>query len=153
MLRDEPVKILPDVRAWSDVIFLEWETQAQASGQDIKGLKYVVRFEVANKDTVAIVIQGVGPLNTIKWPGKTIPMSDERGQAILGTPNGVGVAYLLATHKAQMGQKTVESVQVWSRLVQRPAWAYTYVYAAFKIGPVGSSSSSGLSCLSCFSSN
>lgn len=41
-------------------------------------------------------------------------MSTANGQAVLGTPNGNGGAWLLATHKAKFGLKTIESVRVWA---------------------------------------
>ena len=126
------IKILPDVKTWSDVTFVEWQSQAQASGQDIKGLKYVIRYHVVNTDTIQIIDRAAGDESHIEWPGVTMPMSDEKGQAVLGTPNGAGIAYLLATHKAQLGQKTVESVLVWSQNIGAEIY---YHYAAFKIGP------------------
>jgi hypothetical protein len=140
MVRDEKIRTLPDIKAWSDITYLEWETQAEASGQNVKGLSYIIRFEIANVDTTAIIEQAAGALSSIPWPGLTIPMSDPRGPAILGTPNGAGIAFLLATHKAQLGEKTVESVQLWSRLLKTRYRTYIKLYAAFKIGPVASSS-------------
>ena len=142
MVRNNPIKTVPDVRAWSDVTFIEWKTQAQISGQDIMGLKYVFRYEIVNPQTALVIEKAVGTFRSIRWPGLIIPMSDERGQAILGTPNGVGVAYLLATHKAQLGEKTIESVHVWSRQVKNPRQVYEFLYAAFKISNVASSSGS-----------
>jgi hypothetical protein len=133
MVRTQTIKLLPDIRAWSDVTFVEWQAQAHARAHDIKGLKYVIRYNIVNADTSMIINQAVGPTSSIGWPGVTISMRSEIGRAVLGTPNGVGVAYLLATHKAQLGQKTVESVHLWSRPPK-------YFYAVFKIGPVASSS-------------
>ena len=141
MVRKREIKTLPDITAWSDITFVEWQMQAQANGQDIRGLKYVIRYEIVNLATVSIINRAVGIMYYIQWPGVTILMSDERGRAILGTPNGAGVAYLLATHKTQLGQKTIESVHVWSRRVQRSTGINSYyLYAVFKIGPVASSS-------------
>jgi hypothetical protein len=134
------IKTLPDITAWSDITFVEWQTQAQANGQDIRGLKYVIRYEIVNPATTSIIEEAAGKLYSIQWPGVTILMSDEKGRAILGTPNGAGVAYLLATHKTQLGQKTVESVHVWSRHIQWPSGRQNLLYAVFKIGPVASSS-------------
>jgi hypothetical protein len=47
------------------------------------------------------------------FPGINLRMSEQGAKAILGSPNGVGVAYLLFTHKEQFGHRTVESVRVW----------------------------------------
>jgi hypothetical protein len=124
------------------VTFVEWQEQAEISGVDVKGLKYVIRFDVVNTATNSIVSRAVRGLFRINWPGVTLPMSEAKGQAVLGTPNGAGIAYLLATHKAQLGQKTVESVHVWTRAVQEESGLAQYLYAAFKIGPVASVASS-----------
>jgi hypothetical protein len=136
------IRTLPDVKTWSDVTFVEWQEQAEASGLDIKGLKYVIRYHIVNTDTKWIIQQAAGESSLITWPGVNIPMSDEKGRAVLGTPNGVGIAYLLATHKAQLGQLTVESVRVWSHMIAPETY---FLFVAFKIGPASSpASSSGL---------
>jgi hypothetical protein len=139
MIRSDSIPILPDVKAWSDVVFVEWQSQTEARGHDIKGLKYIVRYHIINADTAKIIAQAAGAAKPA-WPGETIPMSDIRGRAILGTPNGVGIAYLLATHKAQLGHMTVERVQMWTQQVREPSGVYDYLYAVFTIGPVASSS-------------
>ena len=141
MVRKKPSKKLPDIRAWSDITFVEWQRQAQDEGQDISGLKYVIRYDIVNVDTAEIIEEAVGDSSRILWPGVTISMSTEEGRAILGTPNGAGVAFLLATHKVQLGQKTVESVHVWKRRVRRTAGVSSHLFAVFKIRPVASSSS------------
>jgi hypothetical protein len=133
----EPVKILPEVQAWSDIVFVEWQTQAQNRNRDIKGLKYIFRYQIVTPETVAIIEEAASGKKNLPWPGVTISMTDEyeehdrRGMAILGTPHGTGVAYLLSTHKAQFGQRIIESVQVWSDMKEK-----TYLIAIFIIGPV-----------------
>jgi hypothetical protein len=139
MTRHDPIPILPNIRAWSDVVFVEWQSQTAASGHDIRGLKYIVRYEIVNGDTASIVDQAATAPES-EWPGETIPMSAIRGRAILGTPNGAGIAYLLATHKAQLGHMTVERVQLWTRHIIVSGEMYNYLYAVFTIGPVASSS-------------
>lgn len=46
----------------------------------------------------------------------TLTMDLEEGQAILGTENGAGCAYLVAQHKAQLGIKTITEVTIWSEV-------------------------------------
>lgn len=41
-------------------------------------------------------------------------MQEAAGQAILGTSNGAGCAYLVAQHKAQLGVKTITEVTLWA---------------------------------------
>lgn len=40
-------------------------------------------------------------------------MDTDEGKAILGSPNGQGVGWLLIQHKSQLGMRTVQSVAVW----------------------------------------
>jgi hypothetical protein len=134
MLRKNKIKTLPDIRAWSDVTFLEWQRQALVSGQDVQQLKYVIRYEIINEDTCRIIEEAAGEDQIpTPWPGLTESMSEEKGRAILGTPNGLGIAYMLATHKSHFGEKTIESVRVW--------WEgeLGFIFASYKIGPVASS--------------
>jgi hypothetical protein len=133
MVLNRPIRTLPDIKRWSDVTFLEWQTQTQANGQDVKQLKYVVRYEIVNHDTSTIIEDAAGDeLIHSPWPGLTEDMTDQRGRAILGTPNGQGIGYLLATHKAEFGQLTVKNVRTW--------WygEFGFIFASFKIGPVTS---------------
>ena len=64
---------------------------------------------------------GIADLMTVEgsnlaWPGITIPVIGADGQtgsraaAVLRTSNGVGIGYLLATHKAQLDQMTNQTV-------------------------------------------
>lgn len=44
---------------------------------------------------------------------KVFSMNTDEGKALLGTPNGKGVAWLLINHKAQLGMKQIKEVKVW----------------------------------------
>jgi hypothetical protein len=46
------------------------------------------------------------------YPGETFDMDSEQGKAILGTPNGAGVAWLLIQRKRELGHATVKDVTV-----------------------------------------
>jgi hypothetical protein len=131
------VRLYPDVRAWSDVVFVEWQTQAAARNQDIKNLKWVFQYDITNEESQNIIRLAVGGEQNLIWPGVAVPMTNEDGEpndagrAILGTPNGVGVAYLLSTHRVQLGYRLIESVSVWIRTKNRR----DYYMAMFEIGP------------------
>ena len=47
-----------------------------------------------------------------EWPGISFEVESEEGRAILGTPNGSGVAWMLGQHKGQFAGKRVERVTV-----------------------------------------
>ncbi|ORX99292.1 hypothetical protein BCR34DRAFT_640047 [Clohesyomyces aquaticus] len=52
-------------------------------------------------------------LDTIKlWPGVTFMVGTEVGQAIFGSPSGLGIGYFLAQHKAQLENLMVRSVTI-----------------------------------------
>ena len=95
--------VYADVTHWSDVVFVEWQSQAEDEGL-VRELNYVFRQAMANFDTAA-------------------------GLAMLGTPNGCGVAWLLATHKEQFSKRTIQSVRVWADDAGYNAY--------FKIVPLG----------------
>lgn len=108
---------LPDLRHWSDMAYLQWI----APGEEAKNgeLKYVFRHEIENSDTSAVIehIFGLGGgaqdgAGLVWPPGVTFRMDEDHGKALLGTPHGSGVAWLLIQHKKQLGHKTVEKVTV-----------------------------------------
>jgi hypothetical protein len=80
-----------------------------------------VRFRVENEESLAVIERVVRNYREARRSGEgaqcfcpasgiTWHMQTPEGQALLGTPNGSGVAGLLAQHNAELGHKTVESV-------------------------------------------
>jgi hypothetical protein len=120
------------------VVFVEWQSQATERGLDIRELNYVFRFEISNSDTIEVIQRLFGGMYR-QWPGLDFQMTHETGLAMLGTPNGRGVAWLLATHKEQFGKRTIESVTVWSdpQDPEDPPDLDPNYYAYFKIVPLG----------------
>jgi hypothetical protein len=134
---------LPDVRRLSDILFVEWQDQAKRFNLDVKELKWVLRYDIRN-DMTRSVIYAVSwrqpkEEQSLLWPGIIVPGCSDDGKALLGTPNGVGVGWLLASHKKQLGQKTIESVRIWVTIKNN---VETF-NALFKIMPV---SEAGPSC-------
>ncbi|KAK3715708.1 hypothetical protein LTR37_006933 [Vermiconidia calcicola] len=108
-------EIVP-LRQWSDIVFLEWQHQTTA-GQQRRGIKFVVHSNIINTRTKNVIFKaleddGDSPIPPAFPPGKEYPMDSKQGKAILGTPNGNGVAWFLIQHKAELGHKTIESVVV-----------------------------------------
>jgi hypothetical protein len=87
------------------------------ASDNAKSLKYIFRATISNPGTQRIFDQAVldqTGRQYVGWEDRvTFGMDTERGQAILGTPNGKGVAWLLINHKDQLGAKTIESVTIW----------------------------------------
>ena len=124
---------LPKLQHWSDIAYLQWtDPSLQSLPND---LKYVVRLSIVNEDTIA-VIQRIGDdfyeangrsiwLYVEANGGITWDVETEEAKALLGTPNGSGVAWLLAQHKRELGHKVVESVTLfWNDTYERPEITY-----------------------------
>jgi hypothetical protein len=47
-----------------------------------------------------------------RWPGVSFDMDTRAATALLDTPNGIGVGWLFAQHKRELGHKVVEKVVV-----------------------------------------
>jgi hypothetical protein len=106
---------LPAVSKWSDVIFVEWQHETRRRPLGVGELKWIFRYNIVNPTTRAVAVEALrrdGSRRT-GWPGVSFHACSENGEAIIGTPNGRGIVWLLATHKQQFGAKTVESVRVW----------------------------------------
>jgi hypothetical protein len=111
---------LPELKHWSDVAFLQW-TDLSVEGV-VPDLKFVARVSIHNDVTRTVLEtvlanirkkKNVGDKYLPQWPGVTFTMESDEGNGLLGTPNGSGVAWLLAQHKKELGHKTVERVRLW----------------------------------------
>lgn len=134
----------PDLQHWSDVIPLQL-FQIEA-GAGIKNLKAVVRYDIENNVTNHIVHEvmrkhlNAGCMCEVEdqacpecgpqfaWPGVAFEVGAEEALALLGTPNGCGVAWLLGQHRALFGRKVVKAVTVWcnrEKLPLRPSLLFS----------------------------
>jgi hypothetical protein len=114
---------LPALRHWSDVAFLQWSL-LPSLGVSTPPLNYILRAGIENKATIAIISHVLGYSASIKtyyddaevrrpaWPGTTFAIDKSDALALLGTPNGSGVGWLLAQHKAELGHRVVTQVTV-----------------------------------------
>lgn len=101
---------IPGLKFWSDVAFLQWQSRASEDSE----LKYVLRYDVLNLKT-GFVVEAINVANgadTMPWPGVDYDAGSDQGRALLGTPNGSSVAYMLVQHKRRLGHKTVEKITV-----------------------------------------
>ncbi|KAF7186262.1 hypothetical protein HII31_12337 [Pseudocercospora fuligena] len=115
-----PRESLVPLRQWSDIMGLQWQ---KLCGN--KPLRYVIRNSVRNPDTLRDLrqIYGVSTFEGLpvadsplgEYPGKTLTGDSEEGEAIIGSPNGRGVAFLLYQHKKTFGDTThIKSMKVWN---------------------------------------
>jgi hypothetical protein len=118
---DPKTMILPKLQHWSDVAFLQWQSLSDEGV--IPNLKYIIRSHIQNSDCVGILKSNILPTLRQKlnrktlwvptWPGVDFDIDSEEAKALLGTPNGSGITWLLAQHKEELGCKTVEKVTLW----------------------------------------
>lgn len=101
---------MPEIYAWSDIIWLLWATRARNLGQSPGSLKYIFRHEIVTENT-RFIMNLAEPLNGAVWPGHTFRKGTDEFQALLGTAHGRGIAFLVATHPDEMPGKDIESVR------------------------------------------
>jgi hypothetical protein len=113
---------LPLLQHWSDIAFLQWSTLSTTNAS-LPPLKYILRANIQNKDTTDAMSHVLGYNAKVKpyrrdepqrprWPGVSFDTDTRAATALLGTPNGIGVGWLLAQHKRELGHKVVDKVVV-----------------------------------------
>lgn len=104
---------LPAMRFWSDIAFLHW-SHSVPNQVAMTGLKHVFQCSVQNPQTEEVIsrILNNRGQHLTAWPGITVDTNTEEGQALLGSPNGSGAAFLLIQHKRQLGHKVVDRITI-----------------------------------------
>lgn len=120
---EPPLEKIPELCYWSDIVYLQYIYAANLQRTFPAPLRYVFRSSIANHDTKDIIygICNANGKRLMQWPGTTYSIYSKEGQALLGTPNGHGVAFLLIQHKRQLGHKVVDSVTVFIEGVTTPS--------------------------------
>ncbi|KAF2824615.1 hypothetical protein CC86DRAFT_407782 [Ophiobolus disseminans] len=93
---------------------VEYQTY-KVNSHEYHNLHYYIANNVINTDTlplVASILQAKGVKDVPRWPGIEVSTSEPEGQALLGSPIGVSLAFLLIQHKAGLGIKHVTSVTI-----------------------------------------
>ncbi|CAO1596413.1 hypothetical protein XANCAGTX0491_000262 [Xanthoria calcicola] len=102
-------KMIPRMNRWSDIAWFLWAKRAGAFADE---LRYIVKDNIINKPTRSVIDQVFGiPPNTLdlEWPGKTFDVSNSnQGKALLGSPLGSGIGWLLADNKKVLGNRNVK---------------------------------------------
>ena len=114
-LNGTPGNELVPLQSWADVSFLQLTDACKGDEKCVKGLKLIVKCHLENKVTNRIATQAPGGrAEWTKWPGKNFAKKSLQFAALMATPSGRGVAWMLLTHREQLGWKYVESIDVWS---------------------------------------
>lgn len=121
----------------SSVTFLEWQHEADAN--QLKDLRFILKLNIENAPTMNVIYQAVGGQNNLgTWQNKaTFSLEQDEGIALLGTPIGTGVGYILAQHKDQLGHRTVGQVYVWDQSASSRPRPDSSIHPCllFEIGP------------------
>ncbi|KAF7911488.1 uncharacterized protein EAE98_011958 [Botrytis deweyae] len=116
-LKDIKSSIIPDLSRWSDITYLKWAEVCKFHGTEVSNLNYVIQHHVTNQITLDVIKEVLKKRGEWLAPsGCVVSMGDSNGHgaALLGTPNGKGVVWLLAQHKEAFKSLTIISVEIFS---------------------------------------
>ncbi|KAF2450977.1 hypothetical protein P171DRAFT_439522 [Karstenula rhodostoma CBS 690.94] len=97
--RDE----LPALIHTSDVACGLWNRGQGPENPALGKIEYSLVGPIVNFETEKIILEICGQDHAPRCPGIDFAITDQRAQALLGSPNGQAVGLFLAQHKRQMG--------------------------------------------------
>lgn len=111
---DETGKKMP--WKWSTLVGSLWIQACAKDKLDASGLKWVLRDTITNTDTKNVLQEAFNRakvnMKTLDTIEKTFTRKDEAFYAILGTPNGNGIPWILKEWADHLGKKTITSITV-----------------------------------------
>lgn len=103
------------LQTWADTTFLQWADACKGDDNCVKGLKTIAKCHTESNATNRIGVQALGGTGKwAVWPGQSFNKSSQQFAAIMGTAHGRGVAWLLLTHRKQLGKKYISGIDLWS---------------------------------------
>lgn len=111
----------PPLKHWSDVVYLNYEKICNDHNRSVRGLKHIFRQNIDNSTSHKIIELAMqNKFNKSypapAWGDRCVFHSGEDGaNAILASPNGRGIAWMLLTHRAQLGMKRIKSIAVFEQ--------------------------------------
>lgn len=135
--------LTPEISHWSDAAFVQWRNECRMyesqTGSPASEIRYIFRCEIVNELTISVIKSILDEQRNLmdknissdkrsildehqKMVDKsissencyTVSANTPQGQALLGSPNGAGVAYLLIQHKDQLGIRTIDHIDIFS---------------------------------------
>lgn len=107
-----PWKPLPDLQHWADVAFIAYKEQCKLDSVLVTGLRYVFRCEIKNEETLKVIraICDRFPGLPLTMNMMTFDASSAQGKALIATPNGAGVVWMLLRHRQYLGKMLIKQV-------------------------------------------
>ncbi|KAJ4346672.1 Mitochondrial import inner membrane translocase subunit tim8 [Didymosphaeria variabile] len=101
---------LPMLRSLSDLLFAGWlrGSNPHAGNPNPANLNYMFMMWIVNRETLSIMKRALRARGKDKysvWPGDDFSTATEEGQALLGSPNGKPMGYLVNQRKLDIGVK------------------------------------------------
>lgn len=106
--------MIPPLYRASDVLWLYWTLVAKEEAGQIR---YIIHENVVTAFTRKVMeyIWRAGPdALVLPWPGQLYDLRSEAGRALLATPHGIGIAYLIADHSDKLGGKKYPAVCIFT---------------------------------------
>ena len=121
----------PALQRWSDLTWLEWEKLCAQQQQKPSDLDFIIHREIYTPKTKTVIDQILKRQNAqlSEWPGLEVSMLTPAGTALMGTPHGIGVAWLLIDRRSVLS-KTVASVIIFKTKESE------HYQLAYKLGPI-----------------
>lgn len=105
---------VPEIRQWSDVVWIEWADQAQQAGVPADSLIYLFKHSCVTKDTQRIMERAANAAEEqfdLEYPGFRLARGTDRFRALLGTPHGKAAAWLVINH---LPGKNIETINIFT---------------------------------------
>lgn len=109
--------LIPELARWSDVAFLAYQEQCRVAKRPVSGLRYVVRTNIINKRTYQTICDILNrkerslPPVANSWR-LDFDVEEAEAKALIATPNGYGVAWLLLQRRLQLSWKAITKVTI-----------------------------------------
>jgi hypothetical protein len=116
-------KLAPELCRWSDVTFLQLKSITSNAAR--RSLRQVIRENICNKTTCKVIdalkakhdlqarrVETLKHANGLAATDTIYRVNEEDALALLGTPNGAGVAYMLIQHRADLGHLAIDEVRL-----------------------------------------
>ncbi|EME86471.1 uncharacterized protein MYCFIDRAFT_194524 [Pseudocercospora fijiensis CIRAD86] len=120
---DSTATILPKLRQWSDVHGLclqDYATVEEEQPEKLREIKHGFSYAISGQDmedAIAMVLEVDEASDLRPWPGhKFTPNYPDPNKfyALLGASNVRGFGWLLATHKEDLGIKTIKAITIFN---------------------------------------